>query len=83
MIWSVGVCFSLPLSVMTRMLNTLDIPILLVQLVENPPWTKRKNGTKRERERERERERQRERQRERDVFNLSIVRNLHVASFYP
>ncbi|XP_062598750.1 zinc finger MYND domain-containing protein 10-like [Saccostrea cucullata] len=35
---------SLPLSVMTRMLNTLDIPILLVQLVECPPWTKRKNG---------------------------------------
>lgn len=35
---------SLPLSVMTRMLNTLDIPILLVQLVENPPWTKRKDG---------------------------------------
>jgi hypothetical protein len=36
--------FSLPLSVTTRTLNTLDIPILLVHLVENPPWTRQKNG---------------------------------------
>ncbi|XP_013417861.1 zinc finger MYND domain-containing protein 10 [Lingula anatina] len=35
---------SLPLSVMQRLLNTHDVPILLVQLVENPPWTKRKHG---------------------------------------
>ncbi|XP_056001157.1 zinc finger MYND domain-containing protein 10-like [Ostrea edulis] len=35
---------SLPLSVMTRMLNTLDIPILLVQLLETPPWTRRKDA---------------------------------------
>ncbi|KAK3101721.1 hypothetical protein FSP39_005822 [Pinctada imbricata] len=35
---------SLPLSVMTRILNTLDIPILLVQLVETPPWSRRKDG---------------------------------------
>ncbi|CAG5136274.1 unnamed protein product, partial [Candidula unifasciata] len=34
----------LPLSVMTRILNTHDIPILLVQLVESPPWTKKKDG---------------------------------------
>ncbi|XP_005110410.1 zinc finger MYND domain-containing protein 10 [Aplysia californica] len=34
----------LPLSVMTRVLNTHDIPILLVQLVESPPWTRRKDG---------------------------------------
>ncbi|KAK0063242.1 zinc finger MYND domain-containing protein 10 [Biomphalaria pfeifferi] len=34
----------LPLSVMTRILNTHDIPNLLVQLVESPPWTKRKSG---------------------------------------
>ncbi|KAK3579403.1 hypothetical protein CHS0354_029711 [Potamilus streckersoni] len=35
---------SLPLSVMTRILNTLDIPILLVQLVEMPPWSRSKAG---------------------------------------
>ncbi|XP_059150753.1 zinc finger MYND domain-containing protein 10-like [Physella acuta] len=34
----------LPLSVMTRILNTHDLPILLVQLVESPPWTRRKDG---------------------------------------
>ncbi|CAL1546402.1 unnamed protein product [Lymnaea stagnalis] len=34
----------LPLSVMTRILNTHDIPILLVQLVESPPWTKKEDG---------------------------------------
>ncbi|KAH9510040.1 Zinc finger MYND domain-containing protein 10 [Bulinus truncatus] len=34
----------LPLSVMTRILNTHDMPIMLVQLVESPPWTKKKNG---------------------------------------
>ncbi|XP_069101042.1 zinc finger MYND domain-containing protein 10-like [Argopecten irradians] len=34
----------LPLSVLSRVLNTHDIPILLVQLVENPPWSKRKGG---------------------------------------
>ncbi|XP_071158013.1 zinc finger MYND domain-containing protein 10-like [Mytilus edulis] len=33
-----------PLSVTTRILNTLDIPILLVHLVENPPWTRQKDG---------------------------------------
>ncbi|XP_072176956.1 zinc finger MYND domain-containing protein 10-like [Diadema setosum] len=35
---------SLPLSVTTRILNTLDIPSLLVQLVEDPPWTKYEEG---------------------------------------
>lgn len=35
---------SLPLSVTTRTLNTLDIPILLVHLIENPPWTREKDG---------------------------------------
>ncbi|XP_046542958.1 LOW QUALITY PROTEIN: zinc finger MYND domain-containing protein 10-like [Haliotis rubra] len=34
----------LPLSVMTRILNTHDVPNLLVQLVEMPPWLRRKNG---------------------------------------
>lgn len=34
----------LPLSVLTRILNTLDIPMLLVQLVENPPWSHKKDG---------------------------------------
>lgn len=32
---------SLPLSVMTRILNTYDIPVALVQLAERPPWIKR------------------------------------------
>ncbi|KAL4226154.1 Zinc finger MYND domain-containing protein 10 [Mactra antiquata] len=36
----------LPLSAMTRILNTHDIPILLVQLVENPPWNHQKDGKK-------------------------------------
>lgn len=35
---------SLPLSVTTRILNTLDMPSLLVQLVEDPPWTKYEDG---------------------------------------
>eukprot|EP00057_Strongylocentrotus_purpuratus_P030509 XP_781892.3 PREDICTED: zinc finger MYND domain-containing protein 10 [Strongylocentrotus purpuratus] len=35
---------SLSLSVTTRILNTLDIPSLLVQLVDDPPWTKYKDG---------------------------------------
>ncbi|XP_064633011.1 zinc finger MYND domain-containing protein 10-like [Lineus longissimus] len=35
---------TLPLSVMTRLLNTHDVPILLVQLVENPPWTRDRGG---------------------------------------
>ncbi|RUS71390.1 hypothetical protein EGW08_020845 [Elysia chlorotica] len=35
---------SVSLSVMTRVLNTHDIPILLVQLVESPPWTRKKDG---------------------------------------
>ncbi|XP_050413386.1 zinc finger MYND domain-containing protein 10 [Patella vulgata] len=34
----------LPLSITTRLLNTLDIPVLLVELIENPPWSKRQNG---------------------------------------
>ncbi|XP_041348087.1 zinc finger MYND domain-containing protein 10-like [Gigantopelta aegis] len=34
----------LPLSIMTRILNTHDIPIILVELVQNPPWTRRKEG---------------------------------------
>ena len=34
----------LPLSALTRLLNTHNIPILLVELVENPPWTSRKHG---------------------------------------
>ncbi|ESO83594.1 hypothetical protein LOTGIDRAFT_179706 [Lottia gigantea] len=34
----------LPLSVTSRLLNTLDIPVLLVELIENPPWTKRQHG---------------------------------------
>lgn len=36
--------FSLPLSVATRMLNTHDVPCLLVQLVEDPPWRCHKDG---------------------------------------
>ncbi|XP_028397548.1 zinc finger MYND domain-containing protein 10-like [Dendronephthya gigantea] len=32
---------SLSLSVMTRILNTHDIPVALVQLIEKPPWVKR------------------------------------------
>nr|XP_054751813.1 zinc finger MYND domain-containing protein 10-like [Lytechinus pictus] len=35
---------SLSLSVTTRILNTLDLPSLLVQLVDDPPWTKYKDG---------------------------------------
>ncbi|KAL9973838.1 hypothetical protein ACROYT_G020344 [Oculina patagonica] len=35
---------SLPLSVMTRLLNTHNTPVVLVQLVENPPWIKRVGG---------------------------------------
>ncbi|PIK56282.1 putative zinc finger MYND domain-containing protein 10 [Apostichopus japonicus] len=35
---------SLPLSVATRMLNTHDVPCLLVQLVEDPPWRCHKDG---------------------------------------
>ncbi|XP_068701854.1 zinc finger MYND domain-containing protein 10-like [Montipora foliosa] len=31
----------LPLSVTTRLLNTHNTPVILVQLVENPPWIKR------------------------------------------
>ncbi|XP_052781219.1 zinc finger MYND domain-containing protein 10-like [Mya arenaria] len=34
----------LPLSVMTRLLNTHDIPQLLVQLIGTPPWSHRKDG---------------------------------------
>ncbi|XP_071784356.1 zinc finger MYND domain-containing protein 10-like [Asterias amurensis] len=34
----------LSLSVTSRILNTNDFPCLMVQLVENPPWTKYKNG---------------------------------------
>ena len=36
---------SLPLSVTSRVLNTHDLPNLLVQLVESPPWSRRINGT--------------------------------------
>nr|CAB3267960.1 zinc finger MYND domain-containing protein 10-like [Phallusia mammillata] len=35
---------SLPLSMASRMMNTHNIPCLLVELVENPPWTKSENG---------------------------------------
>ncbi|XP_058955157.2 zinc finger MYND domain-containing protein 10-like [Pocillopora verrucosa] len=35
---------SLPLSVTTRLLNTHNTPVVLVQLVENPPWIKRDKG---------------------------------------
>lgn len=35
-----GLC----LSVQSRLLNTHDLPVLLVQLVENPPWTSRSKG---------------------------------------
>ncbi|XP_072025986.1 zinc finger MYND domain-containing protein 10-like [Amphiura filiformis] len=34
----------LPLSVTTRILNTHDIPSMLVQLIESPPWTVFKDG---------------------------------------
>ncbi|XP_022098393.1 zinc finger MYND domain-containing protein 10-like isoform X1 [Acanthaster planci] len=34
----------LSLSVTSRILNTNDFPCLLVQLIENPPWTKYRNG---------------------------------------
>ncbi|PVD24217.1 hypothetical protein C0Q70_14687 [Pomacea canaliculata] len=36
----------LPLSVMSRILNTHDVPNLLVQLVESPPWRRRIKGSK-------------------------------------
>ena len=36
---------SLPLSVTSRVLNTHDLPNLLVQLVESPPWSRRIDGT--------------------------------------
>ncbi|KAK3699888.1 hypothetical protein QZH41_016547 [Actinostola sp. cb2023] len=32
---------SLSFSVLTRMLNTHDMPLVLVQLVENPPWSRK------------------------------------------
>lgn len=35
---------SVMLSVRSRLLDTYDTPVLLVQLVESPPWTKRKEG---------------------------------------
>lgn len=35
---------SLPLSVMNRILNTHDLPNLLVQLIESPPWSRRVDG---------------------------------------
>lgn len=34
----------LPLNVMTRLLNTHNTPVILVQLIENPPWIKRSKG---------------------------------------
>jgi len=34
----------LPLSVSTRMMKTLNIPCLLVQLIQNPPWVKKENN---------------------------------------
>jgi len=34
----------LPLSCATRLLNTLDVPVLLVELLQNSPWTKMKDG---------------------------------------
>ncbi|CAH1782565.1 unnamed protein product [Owenia fusiformis] len=33
---------SLSLSIMSRLLNTHDAPVLLVSLIDNPPWTRRK-----------------------------------------
>ncbi|KAL5014529.1 hypothetical protein ScPMuIL_008799 [Solemya velum] len=35
---------SLPLSVLNRLLDTHDLPVLMVELVENPPWSRRRNG---------------------------------------
>jgi hypothetical protein len=35
---------SIPLSCMTRMLNTCDFPVLLVQLATRPPWGRERNG---------------------------------------
>uniref|UniRef100_A0A7S2RRX2 Uncharacterized protein n=1 Tax=Mucochytrium quahogii TaxID=96639 RepID=A0A7S2RRX2_9STRA len=33
----------LPLGVMTRMIDTHDVPCLIIPLIENPPWTRRKD----------------------------------------
>ncbi|KAK2161259.1 hypothetical protein LSH36_119g01005 [Paralvinella palmiformis] len=35
---------NLPLSTTTRILNIHDCPVLLIQLIEKPPWTREKNG---------------------------------------
>ena len=32
---------SLPLGVLTRLIDTHDLPVLVVPLIENPPWTRR------------------------------------------
>lgn len=34
----------IPLSCMTRLLNTCDMPVLLVQLVVAPPWVRERDG---------------------------------------
>lgn len=34
-------CTKLPLSMMTRLLDSHDIPLLMVPLIENPPWVRR------------------------------------------
>lgn len=34
-------CARLPLSLLTRLLDTHDVLVLLVPLIENPPWTRR------------------------------------------
>ena len=33
-------CCRLPLSCATRILNTLDFPVLLVELLQNSPWSR-------------------------------------------
>ena len=37
---------SLPLSAMSRVLDTHDVPILLVQLIESPPWSRQRHGSR-------------------------------------
>jgi len=35
---------SLPLGLLTRMVSTLDVPMLLVALIDNPPWERRRDA---------------------------------------
>ena len=41
---NLSITYSLPLSCATRILNTLDFPVLLVEILQNSPWTKNVDG---------------------------------------